>query len=156
MRGATGMSGAMLAALLVAAACAPAGDEVAASSGSGSAPVTGAVAVPDAAPAQPFAPEYMGVQTLRADSDLVNFRVAMRGARDTEDVVAYARCAAAQYALIRGYVFARHVRTNVAEEGGIWRGDAVYTISPSLPQGLRTIDAEVTVGDCVEQGIPTV
>jgi hypothetical protein len=71
-------------------------------------------------------------------------------------VESYAECAAAQYALIRGYGFARHVRTNVNERGGIWRGDAVYTISPALPRGLRTIDAEVVVERCRERGIPTV
>ncbi|PQO24527.1 hypothetical protein C2I36_02515 [Rhodobacteraceae bacterium WD3A24] len=103
-----------------------------------------------------FAPEYMGIETRLMDGDLVNFRVAMRGARDGDDVTDYARCAAARYALIRGFGFARHIRTNVAEEGGIWRADAVYTISPALPRGLRTIDAEVTVADCEERGIPTV
>jgi len=80
----------------------------------------------------------------------------MQGARLNQDVAAYARCAAAQYSLIRGYGFARHLRTNVYREGGIWLGDAVYTISSALPRGLRTIDAEVTVADCQEQGIPTV
>ena len=68
----------------------------------------------------------------------------------------YAECAAAQYALIRGYGFARHLRTNVDEEGGIWRGDAVYTISSALPRGLKTIDAEVVAADCAENGIPMV
>ena len=86
----------------------------------------------------------------------MSFLVEMRGARDNADVVAYAECAAAQYALIRGYGFARHVRTNVDQEGGLWRGDAVYTISPVLPRGLATIDAEVTVANCAETGIPTV
>ena len=80
----------------------------------------------------------------------------MKGARDNEDVADYAECAAAQYALIRGYGFARHVRTKVVEEAGLWRADAVYTISPALPQGLSTIDAEVTVSNCAETGIPTV
>lgn len=103
-----------------------------------------------------FAPEYLGVETRLMEGDLVNFRVAMRGARESEDVVAYARCAAARYSLIRGYGFARHLRTNLDREGGIWRADAVYTISPALPRGMRTIDAEVTVADCEEQGIPTV
>ena len=103
-----------------------------------------------------FSPTYSGIQTLLLDGDLVNFRVSMEGARDAEDVAAYARCAAAQYALIRGYGFARHVRTNVAQTGGVWRGDAVYTISPALPRGLKTIDAEVTVRDCGAQGIPTI
>ena len=106
--------------------------------------------------ADAFAPEYKGIETILLDGDLVNFRVAMTGARDTADVDAYARCAAAQYALIRGFGFARHVRTNVAKDGEIWRGDAVYTISAALPMGLRTIDAEVTVRDCGAQGIPTI
>lgn len=103
-----------------------------------------------------FAPEYLGIETRKMDGELVNFLVAMRGARMRDDVSAYARCAAAQYSLIRGYGFARHLRTNVYREGGIWRGDAVYTVSPGLPDGLRSIDAEVTVADCAEQGIPTV
>ena len=88
------------------------------------------------------------------DGDLVKFDVTMRGARTPSDVEDYARCAAAQYALIRGYGFARHLRTNVTEEGGLWAGDAVYTISPALPRGVRTIDAEVVVASCVENGIP--
>ena len=103
-----------------------------------------------------FSPTYRGIETILLDGDLVNFRVAMTGARDNSDVEVYARCAAAQYALIRGYGFARHVRTNVAQKNGTWRGDAVYTISASLPRGVRTIDAEVTVRDCGAQGIPTV
>ncbi len=122
-------------ALLALAACAPApqpGDEAA------------------------FAPDYRGVQTDLLDGDLVRFRVAMAGARGADDVTRYAECAAAQYALIRGYGFARHVRTTVAEEGGIWTADAVYTISPALPRGSKTIDAEVTVADCGLSGIPTV
>lgn len=103
-----------------------------------------------------FNPTYLGIKTVLLDNDLVDFLVKMKGARSDADVEAYARCAAAQYALIRGYGFARHVRTNVAEEGGVWRGDAVYTISAALPRGSRTIDAEVTVRDCGAQGIPTI
>lgn len=99
---------------------------------------------------------YRDVQTRLLEDDMVNFLVTMQGARGAEDVIAYARCAAAQYAVIRGYGFARHVRTNVAEQGGIWQADAVYTVSPALPRGFRTIDAEVTVADCTEQGIPTI
>ena len=100
--------------------------------------------------------QYLGVDTQLLDGDLVRFIVRMDGARDGNDAVAYARCAAAQYALIRGYSFARHVRTSVAQTGGIWRADGVYTISPDLPLGLRNMDAEVIVADCLEQGIPTV
>ncbi|WP_439331646.1 hypothetical protein [Pelagivirga sediminicola] len=118
-------------------------------------PLAVAACAPENASA-PFTPEYRGIQTDLLDGDLVNFRVAMTGARDTGDVARYAECAAAKYALIRGYGFARHVRTNIADEGGIWRGDAVYTISPALPRGLKTIDAEVVAADCAENGIPMV
>lgn len=106
--------------------------------------------------AEDFIPEYRGVETVLLDGDLVQFNVAMTKAMVAENVVDYAECAAAQYTLIRGYGFARHVRTNVAIEGGVWRADAVYTISPSLPSGLRTIDAEVVTQNCRERGIPTV
>ncbi|SLN15215.1 hypothetical protein ROG8370_00401 [Roseovarius gaetbuli] len=103
-----------------------------------------------------FQPDYSGVETRLLDGDLVNFHVSMRGARGREDVDRYAECAAAQYALIRGYGFARHLRTNLAEEGGVWRGDAIYTISAALPRGLKTIDAEVVAANCAENGIPMV
>jgi hypothetical protein len=102
------------------------------------------------------APSYQGVETRLLDGDLVNFHVRLSGATTPDVVEKYAECAAAQYTLIRGFGFARHVRTNVSEEGGVWSADAVYTISPDLPQGLKTIDAEVTVADCGSRGIPTV
>nr|WP_058314397.1 hypothetical protein [Cognatishimia activa] len=103
-----------------------------------------------------FDPSYMGVRTDLLDGDLVNFHVEMTGARGGADVHAYAECAAAQYALIRGYGFARHVRTTIDTQSDTWTGDAVYTISPSLPRGLKTIDAEVVVSNCEENRIPTV
>ena len=103
-----------------------------------------------------FKPDYQGVKTSLLEGDLVQFHVSMSGAREGEDVDNYAECAAAQYALIRGYGFARHLRTNLKQEGGVWAADAVYTISPSLPRGLRTIDAEVVVANCEANGIPTV
>ena len=106
--------------------------------------------------AEDFIPDYQGVETVLLDGDLVQFNVAMTKALGPGDVADYAECAAARYTLIRGYGFARHVRTNVAEEGGIFRGDAVYVISPSLPRGLKTIDAEVVTAQCEERGIPTV
>lgn len=118
--------------------------------------VTAASQPTDVVLGAPESAVYRGVQTRLLEGNLVNFLVQMEGARDARDPIAYSRCAAAQYALIRGYGFARHVRTNVTEQGGLWRADAVYTISPALPRGFRTIDAEVTVADCTEQGIPTV
>ena len=105
-------------------------------------------------------PLYLGIETRLLEDDLVGFNVAMRGDKDDleapEGVARYAECAAAQYALIRGYGFARHLRTNVNFDDGIWHGDAAYTISSALPDGLKTIDAEVIVSDCLDNGIPTV
>ncbi len=112
-------------------------------------------AAPDGAET-PFAPVYQGIETRLLDGELVNFRVKMTGARGQADVIDYAKCAAAQYTLIRGYGFLRQVRTTAAVEGGLWTADAVYTISPALPRGTRTIDAEVTVAECGRAGIPTV
>ena len=103
-----------------------------------------------------FSPDYQGVSTRLLEGDLVQFHVSMTGARNSADLDNYAECAAAQYALIRGYGFARHVRTKMKHQGGVQTADAVYTISPSLPRGLRTIDAEVVVADCEANGIPTV
>lgn len=103
-----------------------------------------------------FDPTYQSVRTDLLDGDLVNFHVEMLGARNGADVHAYAECAAAQYALIRGYGFARHVRTTIETQGDAWSGDAVYTISAALPRGLKTIDAEVVVSNCAENRIPTV
>ncbi|MBN2630370.1 MAG: hypothetical protein JXR75_07505 [Rhodobacteraceae bacterium] len=101
-------------------------------------------------------PVYQGIQTVLLEDDMVSFRVALQGAQGRDEVETYGRCAAAQYALIRGFGFARHVRTTVAQDGNTWRGDAVYLISAALPPGLRTIDAEVTVRDCGALGIPTI
>jgi hypothetical protein len=103
-----------------------------------------------------FAPDYMGAESSLLDEDLVQIDVAMAGARSSEDVTDYADCAVAQHALGRGFGFARHLRTNVNEKGGVWTADAVYTISPSLPRGLETIDAKVMVAGCADNGIPTV
>ena len=102
------------------------------------------------------APSYDGIVTRLLDDDLVNFKVAVSGAASPADASQYAECAAAQYTLIRGYFFARHLRTTVDEDAGVLRADAVYTISPNLPRGSRTIDAEVVVADCAQSGIPTV
>jgi hypothetical protein len=106
--------------------------------------------------AEQFIPDYRGVETTLLADDLVQFNVSMTNALSAQDVSNYAECAAAGYTLIRGWGFARHLRTNVDEEAGVWAADAVYTISPALPQGLKTIDAEVVAASCAEKGIPTV
>jgi hypothetical protein len=97
---------------------------------------------------------YLGAEAEALDADLIRITAEMRGARDAGDVADYARCALAGYAEVRGHAFARHLRTTVDETGGIWRADAVYTISPAIPAGLRTIDVEAQLSACEETGIP--
>lgn len=115
-----------------------------------------ACAEPGADKAVPAAaPEYLGVETRLLDSDLVQFHLALRGGGRGE-IDDYARCAAAQYALIRNMGFARHIRTTATAEAGIWRGDTVYIISAAVPPGEHKLDAEVVTADCAARGIPMV
>ncbi|MEM9476331.1 MAG: hypothetical protein AAGA71_13635 [Pseudomonadota bacterium] len=96
-----------------------------------------------------------GLATLLAD-DLLQVTVEMRGPATRADLRAYSDCAAADAALFKGLNFARHVRTTVAEEAGLARADAVYTVSTTLPAGLQTIDAATQSAACRELGIPKV
>ncbi len=99
---------------------------------------------------------YLGAGIVILDDDLVNFFVRVENPRTALDIGNYAICAAAQYTHNRGYGFARHVRTNFTQEGGIWTGDAIYTVSPDVPIGVETIEAAVTLTDCKARGIATV
>jgi hypothetical protein len=101
-------------------------------------------------------PVYLGHETILLADDLVNIRADAAVAGGGEAARAFSECLAAGYAVERGFGFARHVSTTLSEEGGVWRADAVYTISPAIPAGLRTIDAETKVAACAENGIPTV
>ncbi len=119
-------------------------------------PLALAACAPPVPVAEDLIPEYLGVQTTLLDVDLVQFNVAMTKALSADDVRNYADCAAAGYTLAKGYSFARHLRTNVYKEGGVWSADAVYTISPTLPDGPVKMDVEVIAADCEERGIPMV
>lgn len=120
----------------------------------GCAPAPEAAGGPDAAPA--FAPAYGAIAGAMLDTGLQGVRVTMEGARGPADADAFARCASVGYALGNGAKFLRHIRTNIDEEGGIWHADAVYTVSPDLPEGVQVIDAETAAAECAVQGIPTV
>lgn len=100
-------------------------------------------------------PDYKGIETRLLEGDLVTFLVKTQGGTRA-DVFDYAECAAVQYTLIRGYGFARHVRTTVEKENGFWIGDAVYVVSAALPEGSIKLDAEVVDAACAENGIPRV
>jgi hypothetical protein len=97
---------------------------------------------------------YGSVAVLALDASLVSIVASVAPPGGRRDAIAYARCTAAYYTLTRGYGFARHVRTRVVEEGSFFTADAVYTVSPALPRGALTVDAEVTAEDCAARGIP--
>ena len=99
---------------------------------------------------------YWGVQTRLLDNDLVQFHVTLSGTQSAEQEVRYAECAAAQYTPIRGFGFARHVRTRIGRQADRLSVDAVYTISRFPPQGTKTIEAEVVVDACARDKIPMV
>ena len=109
----------------------------------------------DPAPtAERLIPDYRGIETRALAGDLVQIRVEMTNALSAEDVSDYADCAAAGYTLGLGGAFARHLRTTVEESNAVWRGDAIYTISAGLPEGIAKLDAEVVAEGCREKGIP--
>ena len=112
------------------------------------------VACQNTAPVTQEPVRYYGVQTRLLDNDLVQFHVTLSGTKSAEQVARYAECAAAHYTLIRG--FACHVRTRIGQQADRLSADAVYTISHSLPQGTKTIDAEVVADACARDNIPMV
>jgi hypothetical protein len=116
--------------------------------------LTAGCAEPEGATTAPFTPVYLGAKADSLDANIVQIHVEMTGARDPSDLTAYADCAIAGYADARGFGFARHVRTNVDETGGLWSADAVYTMSPALPAGVRQIDVEAQIDACNQTGIP--
>ncbi len=105
-------------------------------------------------PAPGGVPDYRGVATEVMGDGLVNFRLSLRGSPGPDLLEDYGRCAAARMASAGGFGFARHVRTLVSKQAGIWHADAIYTITAALPRGIDTIDAEVVARDCDERGIP--
>ena len=86
---------------------------------------------------------------------IINVLVEARGAEAEERSGDYADCVVAGYALENRFAFARPIRKQISKIGGNWRADAVYSVSPTLPIGPRTIDAEIAVQNCAELGIPT-
>lgn len=98
---------------------------------------------------------YGGADPVGMGDDLYGFLITMKGAKDAAEVEGYVTCVVSGYALKQNAGFARKVRVEVTEEGGVWSADAVYSISPALPRGIMTIDAEVMAADCAERGIPT-
>ncbi|NNK78861.1 MAG: hypothetical protein HKP40_09140 [Litoreibacter sp.] len=45
------------------------------------------------------------------------------------------------------------IAANMAGKGGVWRSDAVYTMSQTAPEGLNVIDNKLPVLACARTGI---
>lgn len=101
------------------------------------------------------APTYRVLDKLMIDEGIANILVETGGNSTLNDLDSFAECVAAGFALKQGRGFARHIRTNHSKTGGNWRADAVYSISPGLPEGPRTLDAKIVAQNCAERGIPT-
>ncbi len=126
----------------------------AAASASAPEPAPGTVAGPVAEPGAQG--RFLGSSALLLDDGLVELRLSMRGTeKDRALAERYLRCVAIGYGLRNGYAFARHVRTNLDFRSGIWRADAVYTMSRGVPAGLNLIDIQIEQQDCANRGIPT-
>ena len=96
-----------------------------------------------------------GVQTRLLDGDLVSFQVKMKWRAHNSDVDAYAECAAAQYALIRGYGFARHLRTNWPKRVAMGGGCCLHHLASAATRAEN--DRRRSHGSaCDENKIPTV
>jgi hypothetical protein len=106
--------------------------------------------------ASDFVPDYLGGEAQLLAEDLVRVRASMTKAQRSEDVTAYADCVLSAFMLERGYNYARFLRTNSAQEGGVSSVDAVYSITSSLPEGIRVIDAKALAADCAQKRIPNV
>lgn len=99
---------------------------------------------------------YEGIETHMLQDDLVEFRLAIGGGADAAALNAYADCAVAQYAQIRGFGYARPVRVLLDRSGRMLRGNAAYLLSRDRPEGRRVIAAEPTLSACRAGRIPTV
>jgi hypothetical protein len=103
-----------------------------------------------------FVPDYLGASVSFLSADLVQVKARMTKAQSAGDAAEYADCALAAQMQDRDLRFARVLRTKFALEGGVSSVDAVYTISPSLPRGIKVIDAKSVNADCAQKRIPTV
>lgn len=106
--------------------------------------------------ASDFVPRYLGAEVRFLAQDLAQVRASMTKARSPSDVSAYADCALSRFMIAQGYNYARLLRGNFAQEGGVSSTDAVYSVSPDLPQGINVINAQARAADCAQKRIPTV
>lgn len=87
-------------------------------------------------------------EVLFLDDDLMQVTLDAPGEADPLELRELTDCAAATALLEREADFARHVRTNITEEAGISRADAVYTVSSERPAGDFVIVAVDRAANC--------
>lgn len=112
-----------------------------------------------AAEPPPPPPAYLGSEVTLMGGDLVQIKAGLKpSARDKggdAEVQAYARCQMADFAVAHKAGYLRQIRTLRDKEGGVWRADAVYSVTSDKPAGQNTIDAAEAVRDCEKSAIPT-
>jgi hypothetical protein len=108
-------------------------------------------------PAPP--PTYLGSEVRLMGGDLVQIKAAIKPSATDKGgdaaVQAYARCQMAGFAIAHKAGYLRRIRTLRDKEGGVWRADAVYSVTSDKPAGQNTIDAAEAVRDCEKTAIPT-
>ncbi|MGB0439243.1 MAG: hypothetical protein ACPGFC_03965 [Paracoccaceae bacterium] len=106
--------------------------------------------------ADPKSLQYGPVVVADLGDDLIQVKLSIRAPATTQDITNMAECNAAAYAKSQGFGFTRHLRTNAYKEGGLWRADAVYSVTSELPRGLRPLDTKAVIAACAQNGIPMV
>jgi hypothetical protein len=103
----------------------------------------------------PEPPTYGPVVIAELAENLVQVKLSMTTQTVENHITEMANCNLASYALQVGRRYARHLRTNAYEEDGLWRADAVYSLSDGRPRG-QVIDAATLVVACSNNNIPMV
>ena len=100
--------------------------------------------------------EYVSATSELIEDGMVRIRVVVRNAKQGSEVLYFANCAAARYAINRGFSFVRHVTSTLDYNLESKSAEAVYFVSAALPVGFKKLDAEVVAVNCAENGIPMV
>ncbi|WBU57033.1 hypothetical protein [Paracoccus sediminicola] len=87
-------------------------------------------------------------------SELVAVYVKLRQGVDGSAAFAYATCTLAAWSTTTDTPYARHIRTLSSERGGVLTVESIFTMSESLPLGLRVMERDETLQDCRANGIP--
>ena len=100
--------------------------------------------------------EYMSTKAELIGDGLVKISASVKNVQSDHFFTQFATCAAALYALLCGFSFARLVTDSVSRDDDIRTATSVYSITARLPPGVRKLDAEVVAVNCAENGIPMV